>query len=122
MCAIPAHCPTIEHHLSAPVRRLVEPMRREMRNKTSGVYELVQEALGTLPQPHGEDIIEDLFLAIEKSPRRRRTYDRLVAELPKDIANNWIGKYTKRLSGLRRGRMVTARRSTIVARYSKIAP
>ena len=70
-------------------------------NKTAGVFVLVQEVLGTLPQPYGEDVILDLFLAIEGSPRLRRIYDGLVAQLTKDVANNWIGKYTKRLANMR---------------------
>lgn len=72
-----------------------------MTNKTAGVFELVQEALGTMPEPYGEDVILDLCLAIEQSPQLRRTYDKLVAELPKDVANNWIGKYTKWLTGFK---------------------
>ena len=38
-----------------------------MSLKTEGVRLLVKDVLQTLPQPYGEDVIEDVFCEIEKN-------------------------------------------------------
>lgn len=40
-----------------------------MARKTHGVYDLVQSVLQTLPEPYGEDVIEDVFVAIDRDMR-----------------------------------------------------
>ncbi len=35
-----------------------------MAGKTEGVHLLVQDVLHTFPKPHGEDVIEDVFVEI----------------------------------------------------------
>ena len=39
-----------------------------MEKKTEGVNQLVHAVLQTIPEPYSEDIIEDVFLLIKKSP------------------------------------------------------
>jgi len=36
-----------------------------MANKTEGVADLVEAILRKLPTPYGEDVIEDIFVAIQ---------------------------------------------------------
>ena len=36
--------------------------------RTAGVKQLVEEALVTLPTPHGEDVIDEVFCAIRSGP------------------------------------------------------
>ena len=91
-----------------------------MPKKTESVYELVNEVLGTIPEPYGEKIIEDVFLAIESRATWRTRYNQLVDELSKDVVNNWIGRYAKQVTGLKTVLQVTAIRSKIVGSYSKL--
>jgi hypothetical protein len=37
-------------------------------NKTAGIKALVETVLDALPQPYTEDVIEDVFCAIESNP------------------------------------------------------
>ncbi len=91
-----------------------------MPNKTEGVSVLVHEVLATLPEPWGEDVTEDVFLAIEATPRWLQRYLALVAELTKAQVNIWIGKYTKSQTGLRKLREVKAKHSSLTTGYSKL--
>jgi hypothetical protein len=61
-----------------------------------------------------------VFLAIENSPDWLRTYNELSDELRKWVVNNWIGQYTKRLTGLNSLREVDAKRSNLITGYTKL--
>lgn len=91
-------------------------------NKTQGVYELVSEVLGTIPEPYGEDIIMDVCVKIENDSRWRRRYRQLVAELNTNVVNQWIGQYTKQLTGLNTMVQVDAGPDHIVGSYTKLRP
>jgi len=91
-----------------------------MARKTQGVYDLAQDVLSTFSPQYGEDITEDVCVAIEENPDWYRRYDGLCGELSKWVVNNWIGIYTKEITGLRTLRQVDARRSTIITSYSKL--
>lgn len=92
-----------------------------MPKKTEGVYELVQDVLSTFREPYGEDIIEEVCLAIENNPDWQKRYSELSDELRHWVVNNWIGQYTKQLTGLRTIREVDAKRSHIITAYTKLA-
>ena len=92
-----------------------------MARKTAGVEQLVQEVLDTISQPYGEDIIEDVCLAIEANPQWMTRYRELRASFAKDVANNWIGQYTKSLTGMKTIRVVDAKRATIIKYYTKLS-
>ena len=91
-----------------------------MANKTQGVYELVSEVLKTFSEPYGADIIEDVCLRIENRPPWRRRYEELKNELTRDVVNNWIGRYTKQITGLKTVLEVDAKRSEIIGSYTKL--
>lgn len=91
-----------------------------MPNKTQGVYELVSEVLETFSEPYGENIIEDVCLAIENRSSWLKQYDVLKVELSKDVVNNWIGRYTKQITGLKTVLEVDAKRSKIIGAYTKL--
>ncbi len=91
-----------------------------MSNKTEGVRTLVQDVIQTFSQPYGEDIIEDLCLAIEGHRDWHRRYDELCAELDKEVVNQWIGQYTKTITGLQTLREVDAARSKLIKNYTKL--
>jgi hypothetical protein len=91
-----------------------------MPRKTQGVYDLVSEVLETIPEPYGQDVIEDVCLAIEKRSSWRKRYDLLGDELTSDVVNNWIGRYTKQITGLETIKQVKAKRSTIITAYTTL--
>lgn len=93
-----------------------------MARKTEGVFELVQHVLRTFSEPYSEDIIEDVFLAIENTIDWRMRYDELGDELSYWVVNNWIGKYTKQITGLKGVLQVNAKRSKITTSYTKLVP
>ena len=93
-----------------------------MSNKTEGVKTLVQDVVRTFSQSYGEDIIEDVALAIEYHRVWRKRYDELCAELSQDVVNQWMGQYTKEATGLKTLREVEARRSKLITAYSKLIP
>lgn len=92
-----------------------------MANKTEGVKILVQDVLMTaLREPHGEDVILDVFKAIKNSPDFTRRYTELSHELRDWVVNNWIGKYTKDLVGMRSVRQVKAPSGYFITSYKKL--
>ena len=91
-----------------------------MANSTQPILELVKEILPTIPQPHGEDIIEDVFLAIEHNKAWRERYDGFVVTMKKDVPNNWIGGYVQQTDGRSALRQVGATRSKLIRSYSKL--
>lgn len=69
--------------------------------KTQGIEEFVSEVIETISTPYGEDVILDVFLAIERQPAWQRRYDELVFELSKDTVNQWVGRHTKQITGMK---------------------
>jgi len=94
-----------------------------MRNKTEGVKELVEEILADITAPYSEDIIEEVFIRIGSNQRWDKRYKELSTDLQeKWIVNNWIGKYTKILTGYETGKQVTAQNTKLITSYSKLIP
>lgn len=92
-----------------------------MARKTEGVYLLVAEVLGALPEPYGEDIIEDVCLVIENNPQHYQTYQELSSDLRHWVVNNWIGQYVKKITGKETLREVPAKRSKLITAYTKLS-
>lgn len=88
--------------------------------KTKGVLDLVSEVLRSFPEPLGEDVIEDVCIAIESNPRWRRRYDELVGTLGKWVVNSWIGKYVRDIAAMKGLRQVAATRTRLVKSYRKL--
>lgn len=89
--------------------------------KTAGVRDLVSDALRSLPQPYGEDIVEDVCIAIESDPQLRRRYNELAANLRAWVVNNWIGMYVSDLAAMKAVRQVSAKRTQLITSYRKLA-
>jgi hypothetical protein len=88
--------------------------------RTLRLKQLVDETVKSLPTPHTEDVIEDVFLAIENNPHGRKTYDGLVYELGKATVNTWGGFWIAHAVGLSGDERVPATRSSLIDSYSKL--
>ena len=91
-----------------------------MEKKTEGVNQLVHAVLQTIPEPYREDIIEDVFLLIKKSPDWHMQYKQLCDELNKGVVNIWIAKYTKKNTGLNSDERKTAKPGGLIHSYTKL--
>ena len=92
-----------------------------MTRKTQSVCDLVQLALKEIAPPYSEDVIEEVCLVIENDRELFRKYLQLSDELKHWVVNNWIGQYTKDLTGGQTLRLVDARRSKLITGYTKLA-
>ena len=92
-----------------------------MAKKTEGVKRLVKDVLAGISEPYGEDITEDVCMIIEHDLVYRQRYQRLADELGDWVVNNWIGRYTKRETGMKSIKQVKAKRATIIGSYSKLS-
>lgn len=92
-----------------------------MPKKTQGVDDFVSEVLKTIPKPYSEDVIKNVWLAIEEQSTWLEKYNELVYELGKDVVHHWIGRYTKKITGFKtllKG--VDAKPSKITGTYTKL--
>jgi hypothetical protein len=88
--------------------------------KTEGVQLLVQAILRTRKEPYGEDIILEVFKDIVDYPNWQQRYKELSDELRLWVVNNWIGKYTKEITGLRAGKQVASTECDLIKSYTKL--
>lgn len=93
-----------------------------MPGKTEGVKALVQDVLATkFSEPYAEDIILEVFAEIKKNREWKRRYDELSEELNNSwVVNNWIGKYTKELTGLKSIQSAKAPEDSLITSYTKL--
>lgn len=88
--------------------------------RTARLKLLMEEVLSSLPKPHTEDVIEDVFTAIEGNENWRHKYDELVAELGKTVTNTWGGFWIADAEGRHGVEQIPAKRTTLLASYSKL--
>jgi hypothetical protein len=88
--------------------------------RTAGIKRLVEEVLDNLPKPHTEDIIDEVFHAIEHQPAWRRQYDALSADLGKTVVNTWGAFWIANSEGRAGTNQVPAGKSTLIDSYSKL--
>lgn len=100
----------------------ITPVKARKTSRTQGVEDLVRAVLANISIPYGEHVIEDVCLAIEYNQSWFNAYGQLRNALGRDVVNNWIGQYTKRLTGLNTDRQVSATRSKIIGSYTRLIP
>ncbi len=88
--------------------------------KTVPIKDFVEEVLSTLPGPPGEDIIDEVFQAIEENPTWRRRYGDLCDEFTKNTVNQMGGWWVSKAVGLPALRQVDATKSHLIGSYSKL--
>lgn len=88
--------------------------------RTAGVKRLVDEVLASFPKPHGEDVIDDVFHAIENRPSWLKQYEDLCAELGKTTVNTWGGFWIAHIEGRSGEHQVPAVKTKLIESYSKL--
>lgn len=88
--------------------------------RTAGVKRLMELALASLPLPHGEDVIDDVFYEIERSPKWRQDYEDLCTDLTRTVVNTWGGFWIANHEGLSGDHQVPSKKSTLIGSYSKL--
>jgi hypothetical protein len=86
--------------------------------KTIGVKLLVRDVLDTLPAPHTEHVIDDVFHAIEHNPQYLDQYDRLCQKLGKHVVNTWCGQWIANTLEKTGEQQVPSRKSSLIGSYS----
>ena len=89
--------------------------------RTAGVKKLMELALASLPLPHGEDVIDDVFCAIEQRPEWRQEYEDLCVELTKTVVNTWGGFWIANHEGRSGDQQVPSKKSTLIGAFSKLS-
>lgn len=88
--------------------------------KTAGVKKLVNSVLSDLPKPYGDDIIEDVFVAIETSPELMLEYDALCRDLGKTTVNTWGGYWIASAIGKTGVTQTPSKRCKLIQSYSRL--
>ena len=88
--------------------------------KTAGVKKLVNAALDQVPKPYTDDVIDDVFMAIESELELRTEYDALVQELGKSAVNAWGGYWISNAVGKTGLHQIRSRRSKLIPSYSQL--
>jgi hypothetical protein len=88
--------------------------------RTAGVKRLVEQALASLPKPHTEDVIDDVFHAIEHRPEWRQEYDDLCVDLGKMVVNTMGGYWIASHEGRSGVQEVPSKKSKLIESYSKL--
>ena len=85
--------------------------------KTSDVKSLVREVLATIPTPYSEQVIDEVFQAIEADPRWHREYEADCATLGKTTVNTWGGYWIANALGKVGEHQVPSTRSKLIGSY-----
>ena len=97
---------TVERSAAAPNLRLKQ---------------LVDQVLARLGTPHNEDVVEEVFVAIEGDPAWRASYDQMVYEWGKVAVNSWASYWISHAEKRTGDQRETASRSTLIDSYMRLA-
>lgn len=81
---------------------------------------MMEEVLKSLSKPYTDDVIEDVFVAIENNPRWQKEYEDLHYNLGK-MANPWGGFWIAHATGRTAGEHVSATRTKLLESYSRLS-
>jgi hypothetical protein len=82
--------------------------------------QLVDQVLYRLGTPHTEDVVEDVFVAIEGDPAFRASYDRMVYQLGKASVTSWASYWISHAARRTGDQRETASRSTLIDSYARL--
>jgi hypothetical protein len=84
------------------------------------IKKLVDQVLDRLPKPHTEEVVQDVFVAIEGDPVWRASYDRMVYESGKSAVTTWAGFWIAHAVKRTGDQREAAARSTLIESYSPL--
>ena len=82
--------------------------------------QLVDTVLERLPKPHTEDVVQDVFVAIEADPVWRAAYDRMIYESGKAAVTTWASFWIAHAEKRTGDQRETAAQSTLIESYSRL--
>lgn len=82
---------------------------------------LFEEAVKSMPKPYTEDVVEDVFVAIDNNPGWKKEYEDLRYNLHKNVVNPWGGFWVAYFTGRVAGEQVCASRTDLIESYAKLA-
>ena len=88
--------------------------------RTARLKAMMEEVLKTLPKPYTEDVIEDVFVAIEGNPRWLKEYEDMRYNLGKNMVAPWGGFWIAHAIGRTAGEQVSATRTKLLESYAKL--
>ena len=109
--------PTSRKHLMS---RVLANAVRPSTMPNLRLKQLVDQVLDRLPAPHTEDVVEDVFVAIEGDPVWRSTYDRMVYESGKALVTSWASFWISHAEKRTGEQRETAARSSLIESYSRL--
>ncbi len=86
--------------------------------QTNDVRDLVTEALEALPKPYSENVIDDVFFAIQSNPRWLSEYEGLCGKHSKTVTNSLGGYWIGRALGKRGHKQIPSKKSSLIGSYS----
>jgi hypothetical protein len=86
--------------------------------RTAEVKTLMREVLATLPKPHTEHVIDDVFGAVERNRGWKLRYDTQCISLGKPVVNAWGGYWVANVLGKAGLQQVPSRKSSLIGSYS----
>ena len=88
--------------------------------RTADIKTLIENVLARLPKPVTEDVIDDVFQAIELNPEWLQEYDDLCIHFGKTVVNTWGGFWIASHEGRSGHQTVSSKKSTLIGSYSKL--
>lgn len=86
--------------------------------RTAEVKSLVREVLSTLPKPHSEHVIDDVFGAVERNRGWRKRYEDQCETLGKKVVDAWGGYWIGSAVGKVGEHQVPSTKSSLIGSYS----
>jgi len=86
--------------------------------KTQDIHDLVREVINSIPEPFPHDIIDKVCSTIEHDTYWLNRYKQLVSSHGKEVTNQWIGRYVKRMSGFNRNGPLKKAKSGLIKVYT----
>lgn len=88
--------------------------------RTTGIKRLVEDVLETMPKPYSEDIVDEVFYAIEQRADWKQGYDALARDLGRKVVGVRGGFWIASLIGKTGTEQVSAAKSSLIDSYVKL--
>lgn len=86
--------------------------------QTNDVRDLVIEVLEALPKPYSENVIDEVFFAIQSNPQWLSEYEGLCSKHCKTVTNSLGGYWIGRALGKRGHKQIPSKKSSLIGSFS----